>query len=75
MDKGMELNLFDVKINAVRASRIAIGKQSQVRKANSNKRNHGFGQQTGDRVSIVLPQTAIDDQEILDADAFMRNHF
>jgi hypothetical protein len=67
---GIELNLYGLKTGTVsNGSRISVGKQMQIRKFNTIKKNQGFGQQFGDDASIAFPKSVIHDQDCSDAEA------
>ncbi|WP_312472693.1 hypothetical protein [Neobacillus sp.] len=66
-----KINLGDLIVNeAGLGSSISIGSTQKISINNTTKKNQGFGQQIGDKTSIILPIHFVQDGDVIDAEVF-----
>ncbi|GGF95988.1 hypothetical protein [Paenibacillus abyssi] len=65
------INIFILKINSFEnASAVNIGQNFLAEWSNSDKRNQGYGQNSGDGVDFMEPRCFVDDKDGVDSPSF-----
>jgi hypothetical protein len=65
------INIFILKINSFEnASAVNIGQNFLAEWSNSDKRNQGYGQNSGDGVEFLEPRCFVDDKDGVDSPSF-----
>ncbi|WP_240675876.1 hypothetical protein [Ammoniphilus sp. CFH 90114] len=64
-------NIYFIKINSFEnASAFNIGENYLVDWSNSDKRNQGFGQNSGDTCDFLGTKSGVDDRDVFDSNAY-----